>query len=47
MFALELEITTLKLIILSLHRTPTGDFNQFIKIPYDALEHLYNSKQNF
>jgi hypothetical protein len=30
-FALELETKTLKLIILSLHRTPIGGFNQFIK----------------
>jgi hypothetical protein len=44
MFALELETTTLKQIMLSLHRTPTGDFNQFINNPYDALEHLYNPK---
>ena len=34
--AVELEIETSKLIVLSIYRAPTGDFNQFLK----KLDHM-------
>jgi len=40
----DLETKSSKLIILSLYRVPTGDFNQFIKNLDDALKHPYKSK---
>jgi len=42
--AKELETKSSKLIILSLYRVPTGDFNQFLKNLDDALKHPYKSK---
>jgi len=39
-----LETKSSKLIILSLCRVPTGDFNQFIKNLVDGLKHLCLSK---
>ena len=45
--AVELEIKSSILIILSLYRTPTGDFNQFIKYLDDVLKHLYKPKAEF
>ena len=39
----ELETKLSKLIILSLYRVPTGDFNKFIKNLDDALKYLYKS----
>ena len=43
-FANELQTKSYKLIILSIYRVPTGDFNQFIKNLDDALKHPYKSK---
>jgi hypothetical protein len=45
--ALELETEASKLIILSLYRAPTRDFNQFIKNLDDTLKHLYKPKAEF
>ena len=45
--AVEPETKSSKLIILSLYRAPTGDFNQFIKKLDDALKHLYKPKGKF
>jgi len=41
----ELETKSSKLIILSLYRAPTGDFNHLLKYLDDALKHLYKPKQ--
>ena len=43
--AVELETESSKLIILSLHRAPSGDFDQFIKNLDDALKCLYKPKE--
>jgi hypothetical protein len=43
----ELETEASKLIMLSLYRAPTGDFNQFIKNLDDTLEYLYKPKPEF
>ena len=40
----ELETKSSKLIILSLYREPTRDFNQLIKYLGDALKHPYKPK---
>jgi diphthamide synthase (EF-2-diphthine--ammonia ligase) len=40
-YAVELVTKLSKLIILSLYRAPTGNFNQFIKNLDYALKHLY------
>jgi len=45
--AVELETKSSTLIILSLYRAPTGDFNQFIKNLGDVLKHLYKPKAKF
>jgi hypothetical protein len=45
--AVQLETEASKLIILSLYRAPTGDFNRFIKNLYDTLKYLYKPKLNF
>jgi exonuclease III len=45
--AVELETETSKLIILSLYRAPTGDFNWFIKNLDDTLKYLYKPKAEF
>jgi hypothetical protein len=45
--AMQLEIKSSKLIILSLYSPPTGDFNQFIMNPYDALKYLYKLRADF
>jgi hypothetical protein len=42
--AVELETEASKLIILSLYRAPTGDFNPFIKNLDDTLKYLYKPK---
>jgi len=42
--AVELETKSSKLIVLSLYRVPTGDFNQLIKYLDDALKYLYKLK---
>ena len=39
--ATELETTSSELIILSLYKAPTGDFNQFIKDLNNAVKHQY------
>ena len=41
MCANEIEIKSYKLIILSIHKQPTGYFNQLIKNIDDALKHLH------
>ena len=43
----ELEIEASKLIILCIYRTPTGDFNQFLKELDDTLKYLYKPKAEF
>jgi hypothetical protein len=45
--AVELETEASKLIILSLYRAPTGDFNRFIKNVDDTLKYLYKPKAEF
>jgi hypothetical protein len=40
-YAVELETKSSKLIVLSLYRAPTGNFNQVIKNVDDDLKHLY------
>jgi hypothetical protein len=39
--AVELETGASKLIVLSIHGAPTGDFNQLLKKPDDTLKYLY------
>jgi hypothetical protein len=45
--ALEKEIEASKLIVLSLYRAPTGDFNRFIENLDDTLKYLYEPKTEF
>jgi hypothetical protein len=45
--AIQLETKTCKLIIISLYRAPSGDFNQFLKRPDITLNYLYNPKSEF
>jgi len=42
--AVELGTKSFKLIILSLYRMPTGNFNQLLKYLDDALKRLYKPK---
>jgi exonuclease III len=42
--AIQLDIKTCKLIIISLYRAPSGDFNQFLKRLDTTLKYLYNPK---
>jgi hypothetical protein len=46
-FAVEIETETSKLIVLSLYRAPTGDFNWFIENLDDTLKYLYEPKTEF
>jgi hypothetical protein len=43
----ELETGASKLIVLSIYRAPTGDFNQFLKNLDDILKYLYKPKTEF
>jgi exonuclease III len=45
--AVELETEALKLIVLSVYRAPTGDFNQFLKKLDDTLKYLHKPKTEF
>ena len=45
--AVELETRASKLIVLSIYRAPTGDFNQFLKKLDDTLKYLYKPKTEF
>jgi hypothetical protein len=45
--AVELETGASKLIVLSIHRAPTGDFNQFLKKLDDTLKYLYKPTTEF
>jgi hypothetical protein len=45
--AVEIEIEASKLIVLSLYRAPTGDFNRFIDYLDDTLKYLYEPKTEF
>jgi exonuclease III len=45
--AIQLETNTCKLIIISLYRAPSGDFNQFLKRLDTTLKYLYNPKSEF
>ena len=45
--AIDLETAASKLIILSLYRSPTGDFNRFIKNLDETLKSLYKPKTEF
>jgi hypothetical protein len=45
--AIELETKSSKLIILSLYRVLTGDFNQFVKNLNDALKRMHKPKMEF
>ena len=45
--AVELETISSKLIMLSIYGESTGDFNQFINYPDDAVKHLYKPKWNY
>jgi hypothetical protein len=45
--AIQLETKSSNLIILSLYRAPSGDFQQFLRGFYDILKHLYNPKNEF
>ena len=45
--AIKLETKLSKLIILNLYRTPTRDFNQFIKMLEGALKYLHKPKAEF
>jgi hypothetical protein len=42
--AVDLETKAPKLIILSIYRAPTGDFNQFLKNLDDTLKYLHKLK---
>jgi hypothetical protein len=45
--AIQLESKTCKLIIISLYRAPSGDFNQFLKRLDTILKYPYNPKSEF
>jgi hypothetical protein len=45
--AIQLETKTSNLIILGLYRSPSGDFNQFLKGLDATLKYLYNPKSEF
>jgi len=45
--AVELETEASKVIVLSVYRAPTGDFNQFLKKLDDTLKFLYKPKTEF
>jgi exonuclease III len=45
--AVQLKTKTCKLIIISLYRAPSGDFNQFLKRLDTTLKYLYNPKYEF
>jgi hypothetical protein len=45
--AVELETEASKLIVLSIYRVPTGDFNQFLKKLDDNLKYLHKPKTEF
>ena len=45
--AVELETEASKLIVLSIYRPPTGDFNQFLKKLDETLKYLYKLKTEF
>jgi len=45
--AVELETGASKLIVLSIYRAPTGDFNHFLKKLNDTLKYLYKPKTEF
>jgi hypothetical protein len=45
--AVQLETKTSNLIILDLYRSPSGDFNQFLKGLDTTLKYFYNPKSEF
>jgi hypothetical protein len=45
--AIQLETKSSNLIILSLYRAPSGDFQQFVRGLDATLKHLYNPKTEF
>jgi DNA-binding transcriptional MocR family regulator len=46
-YAVELETEASKLIVLSIYRAPTENFNQFLKKLDDTLKYLYKPKTEF